>query len=157
MNKTIVGKTRASSAPAAGGWLDLSRLAAVELTSEDPAHPIEAALKQPPQPAGWRAGTTGRQMITLQFIVPQDLRQIYLRFEHQDTRTQEFQLTCRCVGDSSSREIVRQQYNFAPGGTTLEEETYNVDLKGVSQLTLTITPDLSGGSAYAALQELRLR
>ena len=40
------------------------------------------------------------------------------------------------------REIVRQQWNFSPQGSTSEIEDYGVGLPGVSALELTITPDL---------------
>ena len=44
------------------GWLDLERIADVELTSEDSAHPIESALL-PIGGSGWRAAQAGEQTI----------------------------------------------------------------------------------------------
>jgi hypothetical protein len=43
-------------------WLDVEQLARVEVTSEDAAHPIEAALV-PGEEAGWQAAQPGEQTI----------------------------------------------------------------------------------------------
>ncbi len=45
-------------------WLDLERLAEVEVTSEDPAHPIESALLPNGGP-GWRAAHPADDPATL--------------------------------------------------------------------------------------------
>ena len=137
-------------------WLDLERLAQVEITSEDSTHPIEAALK-PGTEQGWRASQPGEQVIRLLFDGPQELKHIYLVFsEETHERTQEFVLQWSPDGGQSYREIVRQQYNFSPPATTQEVEDYNVDLNGVTALELKIVPDISGRSAYASLAQLSL-
>ena len=59
-------------------------------------------------------------------------------------------------GGGEFRDVVRQQWNFSPGGSTHEVEDHTVNLPGVTVLELTITPDTAGGSARASLQELRL-
>ena len=41
----------------------------------------------------------------------------------------------------SCGEVVRQQWNFSPHGTTEEIEDYTVDLSGVTVLELRIDPD----------------
>ena len=56
--------------------------------------------------------------------------------------------------ESSSRDVVRQQYHFSPSGAT-EEIRYSVESEDVAALELTIIPNLSGGS-YASLAQLRL-
>lgn len=140
---------------AGGEWLDLERLAEVELTSEDPSHPVEHALR-PGGEGGWRAAGPGPQVIRLRFDAPRHIRRIRLVFEeHEVARTQEFALRS-WDGGGSGREIVRQQFNFSPPGTTREAETYEVDLPGVSSLELTIVPDLGGGPQPASLAEWRL-
>jgi hypothetical protein len=50
-------------------WLEVASLAHVELTSEDPASPIDAALLLH-IPAGWRAAQPGEQVIRLVFDRP---------------------------------------------------------------------------------------
>jgi hypothetical protein len=57
--------------------------------------------------------------------------------------------------DQPTREIVRQQWTFSPGGSTHETEDYRVDL-WVTVLELTISPHISGGEARASLAELRI-
>jgi hypothetical protein len=136
-------------------WLELESLAQVELTSEDPAHPIEAALK--PGDAGWRASEPGTQSIRLLFHQPQRLRRIRLRFDEPGAeRTQEFSLRWSPDGGRSFRELVRQQYTFSPRGSTSETEELEVDLAAVTALELTIIPDQGHGRAHASLVEWRL-
>jgi hypothetical protein len=137
-------------------WLDLGNLAQVEITSEDPLHPIEAAL-QHDESSGWRAGEPGQQVVRLHFDQPLSIERIYLQVdEHELPRTQEFVLRWSQDHGRTYREIVRQQYNFSPPGTTREQEDYTVELSGVTGLELTITPDVGGSRAVASLARLRL-
>ena len=137
-------------------WLDLEAMAEVELTSEDPARPIEGALL-PNGQAGWRAAEPGSQSIRLLFHQPQRLRRIRLRFDETAAeRTQEFALSWSPDGGRSSRDIVRQQYTFSPASSTTEVEDLNVDLPAVTALELTIIPDQGRGQAHASLSEWRL-
>ena len=137
-------------------WLDLERLAHVEVTSEDPAHPIESALV-PGAEAGWRAAQPGRQTIRLIFDRPQGLRRIWLLFIEPDmARTQEFALSWSPDRGQSFRHILRQQWNFSSPGAIREVEDYHVELSGVTQLALTIDPDQRGGEARASLAQWRL-
>ncbi len=137
-------------------WLDVDRLAQVEITSEDSAHPIESALLPDAGP-GWQAAGPGQQTIRLLFDAPVRLRHIRLVFdEARQPRTQEFALRWLPDGGQSYRELVRQQYNFSPPGTTREVEDYTVNLDGVTRLELTIVPDISGGEARASLARLQL-
>ena len=137
-------------------WLDVQRLAQVELTSEDAAYPIETALILSAG-SGWQAAQAGEQTIRLVFDEFQRVRRIQLVFqEDQQARTQEFVLRWSPDGGQSYREIVRQQYNFSPPGVTHEFEDYAVDLAGVAVLELRIVPDISGGEARASLAQLRI-
>ena len=140
----------------AEAWLDLERLAQVEITSESKTKPIEAALI-PERESGWQAAQPGEQTIRLVFDEPQPLRRIHVEFTETDrARTQEFVLSWLPDGGETFREIVRQQYNFGPPGTTQEVEDYNVELDGVKVLELRIVPDISGGDSLASLAQLRL-
>ena len=137
-------------------WLHLEDIAVIELTSEDAAHPIEAAL-QPQAVAGWRAEKPGEQTIRLIFDQPQRLKRIRLHFaESAIARTQEFVLRWSPDGGRSLQEIVRQQWNFSPPATTEEIEDYDVELAGVTVLELSIIPDKSGGEARASLRQMAL-
>jgi hypothetical protein len=156
MLKRIIGQDTPGISPASQHWLNLDALAQVEVTSEDAAHPIESGLL-PGTASGWRAGQPGPQTVRLVFDQPQRIERLHLEFhEDQLERTQEFVLRWSSNGGQSYREIVRQQYNFSPPGTTREREDYPVDLHGVTNLELSIVPDISGGAARASLAQLRL-
>ena len=156
MRKRIIPSVQKDTPPPSEDWLDLERLAQVEITSEDAAHPIESALL-PGRGSGWRAAEPGEQTIRLLFAHPQRLRRICLEFVEPVTeRTQEFVLRWSQDGGQSFREIVRQQWNFSPQGATRETEDHRVDLSGVTVLELSIIPDISGGNARASLAQLRL-
>ena len=156
MRKRIISQSSKELSPADQGWLDLERVAQVEITSEDAAHPIDLALTTGTG-TRWRATQAGQQTIRLLFDEPQRLRRICLVFD-EDTqeRTHEFVLRWSADGGRSYREILRQQYTFSPPGTTREAEDYVVNLNGVTALELRIVPDISGGDARASLTQLRL-
>ena len=156
MRKRIITTARQETVPSDPDWLDLDRLAEVDISSEDDAHPIESALL-PGGSSGWRAAGPGRQTIRLVFAHPQPLRRIRLNFvETRAARTQEYVLRWSADGGQSFREIVRQQWNFNPHGATSETEDHRVDLPAVTVLELSIIPDTSGGNAVASLEQLRL-
>jgi hypothetical protein len=153
MRKRVNGEEPQREAP----WLDLGAIAQVEVTSEDPAHPIERALEPGGDGSGWTAGTPGAQRIRLLFDEPARLRSIEVRFdEHGRPRTQEFVLRWSPDGGRSYHDIVRQQYTFSPPGTTREVERYSVDLHDVTALELQVVPDIANESAVASLSRLRL-
>ena len=156
MRKKTIKQAVEGSSPADQNWLDLARLAQVEITSESEAYPIEAALTPGTGP-GWQAAQPGAQTIRLIFDQPQRLKRICLIFPEEDqARTQEFVLRWLPDGEESFREIVRQQYNFSPPGTTREIEDYEVELDEARALELRIVPDLGGRDAWAKLEALRL-
>jgi hypothetical protein len=156
MRKRIINQNTGSASLPNQQWLNVEHLAQVEVTSEDAAHPIESALI-PGTGSGWRAGQPGQQTIRLLFDEPQIVRHIRVRFqEDEQERTQQFVLRWSSEGGRSYREIVRQQYNFSPPGSTSECEDYTVDLDGVTALELTIAPDISGAPVCASLAQLLL-
>ncbi len=156
MRKRIITKDIEDVIPPDENWLDLENLAEVELTSEEPSHPIESALKQTDGP-GWRASESGQQTVRLLFDKPLRVRRIYLVFrEEEKERTHEFVLRWSSDGGQSYREIVRQQYNFSSPHNTLEVGDYAVDLAGLTALELSIIPDMSGGLAHASVAQLCL-
>jgi uncharacterized protein (DUF736 family) len=137
-------------------WMDLERIARVEVTSEEPDYPVEAALI-PGAGSSWRASQPGEQVIRLLFDDPQKLKRICMVFdEEKQERTQEFVLLWSADGGRTYREVVRQQFNFSPPTTSREVEDYRVDLEGANALELRIVPHTSGGPAVASLTQLRL-
>ena len=157
MRKRIVGPHHAQRGDQSDkGWLDLEQIATVEVTSEDPSFPIEYAFGSNDGP-GWRASQGGEQQIRIIFDKPVPVHRIELRFHEADCeRTQEFILRWSAESGGSATEIVRQQWNFSPTGSTTEIEHYVVDLDAVSVLELAIRPDLHRSDAVASLASWRL-
>lgn len=147
---------------AAQDWLDLERLAQVQVTSEQATNPIELALIPTTDNAvtnrsGWQAGQSGEQTIRLLFDKPQSIKLIGLLFrETKYHRTQEFLLRYSTDQGASYHHILRQQYSFSPPSTCIQREDYKVQLQAVTTLELSIIPDISGGSCLASLASLRL-
>jgi hypothetical protein len=137
-------------------WMNVDRIASVEVSSEQSDYPIESALLLEGK-RGWRAANPGMQTIRLIFDEPQKLKRILLVFEDtENSRTQEFVLRWSPDIQYSSREIVRQQWNFSPPDPVRETEDYAVELSDVKVLELVIVPDKSGGEVRASLVSLRL-
>ena len=156
MRKRLISETLPSPGLPAQEWLDLDRIASVEVTSEENEYPIESALLRG-EKRGWRAASSGTQVIRLIFDEPQKLRHIRLVFEDAESaRTQEFVLRWSSDGERSFREIVRQQWNFNQPNAVRETEDYTVEIPGVKTLELVIAPDIKGGAARASLRNLLL-
>jgi hypothetical protein len=157
MRKSIVSPTAATKTPLRDNWRDLERIARVEITSEDAAFPIEHALDRS-DTGGWRAATTGPQVIRLLFDEPQNIRRMKLHFVDSSTeRSQEFSV--HAGSGTELREVARQQWNFSHGSAE-ELEDYTLELSGVTVLELRIDPDRSHdptqSRSYASLQSLKL-
>jgi hypothetical protein len=156
MRKRLINHHRDDVSSSSPSWLDIEQLAQVEITSEDPAYPIESALLPSTHP-GWRAAHPGAQVIRLVFDAPQELHRLHLVFsEAKHERIQEFVVQASAGDGQSFREIVRQQYHFSPPVTICEVEDYHIYVEGVTALELHIVPDIQGNEAYATLRELRL-
>jgi hypothetical protein len=156
MRKRIVNSVPQQNVDSDHKWLDIEKLAVVEVTSEDNEFPIESALL-PGKVSGWRASDPGEQIIRLLFDNPQRLQWVRLNFEELEIeRTQEYVLRWSPDGGQSYQEIIRQQWNFSPEGATSEVEDYQVELPAVTILELNINPDISEKNAFASIEELRL-
>ncbi|MEO6983159.1 MAG: hypothetical protein ABI072_08590 [Edaphobacter sp.] len=158
MRKTILASTDAVTTPMDGAWLDLDKIARVEISSEDAMFPIEHALGTA-STTGWRAAGTGPQVMRIVFDTPERIQRIQVHvIERVAERSQEFAIFAEMEG--GRREVVRQQFVFSPGGSTEEIENFSVDLNGVTMMELKIDPDRSHDPAlsrnYASLQSLRL-
>ena len=114
----------------------LQDLAEVEVTSEADGYPIETAFSFGAGP-GWRAASPGIQRVRVTFDQPRSIRRMRLQFNESDVaRTQEFTVRWSGRPDEPLKEVVRQQWNFSPNGSTTESEDYAIDLKTVSILEL---------------------
>ena len=150
-------RTRTNQEIFPGNWLSLEENAEIEVSSEDPEWPIEGALLHETT-RGWRAAHAGPQTLRIRFDKPQALSAIHLEFEESEReRLQEFALQWSDDSGRTLRPIVRQQFSFSPAGATREVEHYAVDLIGVTDVVLHVTPDVSGRPAVVSLAALRLR
>ena len=157
MQKTVIGRRETAPMASDSGWIDLETEAAVEVTSENPDRPVESALGLHGGHAGWRAAEPGPQTIRLTFIRPQNISRFRLRFvETERERTQEFSLRWVSGEGGPPRDVVRQQWNFSPQGSTTEVEDYQLNLNGAVALELNINPDVSGRQFFASLEEFRV-
>lgn len=157
MRKRILGTHPSHAEPKSNHhWLDLEQIATVEVTSEDPAFPIESVFSST-SGSGWRASEKGEQQIRILFDQPLSVHRIRLQFfEPELERIQEFSIRWSSAGGGPTKEIVRQQWNFSPAGSTSEVEDYDIDLDAVSVLELAIKPDLNRGAAPATLATWRV-
>ena len=142
------------------GEIDIAAVATVQVTSEDPVHPVDHAFDPQRGPGGtrWVAGEPGEQAVILAFDAPQTIRQIILEVEETEVaRTQELQLAVSNDGGQTYRELLRQEYNFSPPGTTFEREDWAVTAEGVTHLRLLIKPDKGSKPCRATITSLVLR
>ncbi len=157
MRKRIITPQQLNNDSSDRNCLKVDELADIEISSEDEFHPIEYALI-PGHSKGWRAAKSGKQTIRLVFSQPQAIREIFLHFfEPDNVRTQEYSLSWSADAGRSFHEIVRQQWNFSPNGSTVEIEEHHVQLDNITVLALDIVPDLNGVSQVASLEQFRLR
>ena len=157
MRKSVLSPAPlASDALDGRGWLRLQELAEVEVTWEADGYPVESVFDFGAG-SGWRAAWPGKQRIRLIFHQPQSIRRMRLQFHEPDVaRAQEFTVRWSRGSNDPLKEVIRQQWNFSPNGSTNELEDYVVDLEAVSILELTIDPDRGAGEALAKMDDWRL-
>ena len=142
------------------GEIDIAVTATVQVTSEDPAHPIEHVFDTRRGPGGsrWVADEPGEQTLILAFDTPQIIHQTVLEVEEPEvSRTQELRLSVSHDGGQTYHELRHQEYNFSPPGTTFEREDWTVTAVGVTHLRLWMNPDKGGKPYRATLTALVLK
>ena len=160
MLRKLIIKPHTATPDATTGEIDIAAVATVQVTSESPEHPIDQVFDDHRGPGGtrWIAGEPGEQTVILAFDAPQTINQILLEVEElEEPRTQELQLSLSCDGGRTYRELLRQEFNFSPAGTTFEREKWTVSAQGVTHLRLVIKPDKGGKPCRATLTSLVLR
>jgi hypothetical protein len=157
MRKRIVSSTVIHGKTAVKDrWLDIEQIATVEVTSEDPQFPVEKAF-QSQSSIGWRASQDGEQQLRIIFDEPTTLHRMQLSFDEPEVeRTQEFVIRYSSAQGGSTQDVVRQQWNFSPTGSTSEVEWYDVNLEHVSVLELSIRPNLNNQTGRASLVTWRV-
>jgi len=156
LRKHIIKAPQTAPAPEPGE-MDIAAIATVQVTSEDPAHPIEHVFDHRRGPGGsrWMAAEPGEQTLLLVFDTPQRIHQTIVEVEELDvSRTQELRLSVSHDGGQSYRELRRQDYNFSPPGTTFEREDWTVLAEGVTHLQLWMKPDKGSKPCRATLTAL---
>jgi hypothetical protein len=156
LRKHIVKAPPSHPVPQAGE-IDIVATATVQVTSENPAHPIDNVFDHRRGPGGsrWVAEEQGEQTLLLVFDTPQSIHQIILEVEELEvSRTQELGLSVSHDGGQTYRELRRQEYHFSPPGTTFEREDWAVLAEGVSHLQLWMKPDKGGKPCWATLTSL---
>ena len=158
LRKQIVPRQSSKSVFLAGE-ISIADVATVQVTSEDAAHPIDNAFDHNRGPGGsrWIAGGPGEQTVILLFDSPQTIRKIGVEIEELAvSRTQELALSVSSDGGRTYRELVRQEFNFSPPGTSFERELWSPSAGAVTHLRLDIKPDKGGRVGRATLTSLTL-
>ena len=102
----------------ASNWLDLDKVAEVEISSEDVRCPIENALSLDGGPSGWVAAEPGAQTLRLVFYDQCHIKRIRLVFvETYIARTQEYAVSYTHLSSRSKSNICR--IPLGNGGSTL--------------------------------------
>ncbi len=160
MLRKLIIKPHSATPDAITGEIDIAAVATVQVTSEAPDHPIDLSFDPLRGPGGtrWIAGEQGEHTMTLAFDAPQTINQILLETEEPEVAcTQELQLSLSCDGGRTYRELLRQEFNFSPPGTTFEREMWTVSAQEVTHLRLVIKPDKGDKPCLATLASLVLR
>lgn len=116
-------------------------VATITVTSEADGHPITCVFDEERGPGAsqWIAAEPGDQKLVIAFHQPQTIRQITMEIEEREVnRTQEVQLALSDDGGKTYRELLRQEFNFSPEGTTWECEDWAVEEVNVTHLTHTL-------------------
>lgn len=138
---------------------EIAAIATVLVSSEDPNHPIDCAFdgQRGPGASRWIAEQPGEQTLILAFDAPQTIHKILVEIEEPDvSRTQEIALSISRDGGQTYEELVRQEYNFSPSGSTLEHEEWSITGDAISHLQLRIKPDKGGKVGRATLTTVAL-
>lgn len=145
--------------PEAAKEIELQACAKIYFSSEAAGHPVEHMLdgRSGPGATYWSSERPNvTEEIVLEFHEPQRITQ--LAFETEETRqerTQEMRAEYSLDGGAHYRGLFVQEYNFSPGGATLEREDLRFNLDGVTHLRLFIKPN-KRGQGCASLTSLRL-
>lgn len=141
-----------------GTALDLAAEAEVLITSESDDRPIDHVVDGTTGPGStqWVAGSPGPQTLVFRFDRPHHIVGITFEVEEREVaRTQEVTLEAASAPqDERFREIVRQEYTFAPQGTTFEREELRFDLPDTVAVRMTIKPDKGKTDVRAKLNHI---
>jgi hypothetical protein len=154
----MLRKQLIKSAPALmPGEINVVTAATVLVTSEDPEHPVDHAFDSHRGLGGtrWIAGEPGEQTLIVAFDGTEAVGRVILEVEEPEVvRTHELQLAISSDGGRTYRDVLRQEYNFSPPGTTFEREDWAVSAAGATHLRLQVKPDKGDKPCRATLTSL---
>jgi hypothetical protein len=159
MLRKQVGSKHSREPASFEGEISIADVATVQVTSEEPDHPIDNAFDHNRGPGGsrWIADGPGEQTVILLFASPQAIRKIGMEIEELSVnRTQELSVSVSSDGGRTYRELVRQEFTFSPPGTSFEREFWSTSERAVTHLRLEIKPDKGGRVGRATLTSLTL-
>ena len=137
----------------------IAETATVLVTSELPDHPIDhmCDVQRGPGSTRWIAEQAGDQTVVLAFDTAQNINMVSLEIEETEvSRTQEVTLATSRDGGQTYRELLRQEFNFSPSGTTFEHEEWRLAAEGITNLRVWIRPDKGGKPCRASITSLVL-
>ena len=140
--------------------LDLLNNAEVIITSEAESHPVDNLVdgSRGRGSSQWIAGISGPQVLIFNFDTPQHITEIVYEIEEtKDTRTQEILLEASSDAGEKYRELVRQEYNFSPSGSTFQKEIVTVNIPGITNIKMTIKPDKGNAAFNAKMNYIEFR
>ena len=158
LRKQVIPK-RSDESASFEGEIPIADVATVQVTSEQADHPIDNVFDRSRGPGGsrWVADGPGEQTVILLFDSPQTIRKIGLEVEELAvSRTQELSVSVSTDGGRIYRELVRQEFNFSPPGTSFEREVWSASARAVTHLRVDIKPDKGGRVGRATLTSLTL-
>lgn len=141
------------------GEIPVAHVATLQVTSEQAEHPIDHVFdgSRGPGASRWIAEGPGEQTMILVFDSPQTIRRIAVEVEELAlSRTQELSVSISSDGGLTYRELVRQEFNFSPPGTSFEREDWSVTAAAVTHMRLQIKPDKGGRVGRATVTSLSL-
>jgi F5/8 type C domain len=140
----------------AAGEIDIAGSATLLYSSEQPTAPVEHLVDGRPDRRWIAARADTTETIVVEFERPEAIsRLVYEVAEAEQERTQEVRIAISEDGGRSWRQIFVQEYNFSPGGATLERQDLRFERRLATHLRLTIVPN-KRGSGVATLTMLRL-
>ena len=157
LRKKIIPSRTVTNLPGSANTLDIIQNTEVIVTSESADFPLDNIVDRSTGSGStqWVAETCGLQTLFFKFDTPQNIsRIVYEIEEHEVARTQEVSLEVSTDSGAHFREILRQEYNFSPDGSTFQREELNLDLPQTTDLKMIIKPDKGDLNCRAKLNHI---
>lgn len=160
LKKKIIPFTTGATILAPVNTIDIIHNAEVTVTSESENFPLDNIVDGSigPGSSQWVAGTIGLQVLVFKFDTPQSITRVIYEIKEQEVaRTQEVCFEVSTDSGANFREILRQEYNFSPGGSTFQREELKLDLHQITDLKMIIKPDKGNINCRAKLNHIEFQ